>query len=62
MRHPDAVPFTISTILDVLAVVLVVLTRMRLAQEGTQYGRGVSRTQATRTGPSGLLRAVGARR
>jgi protein MpaA len=27
-----------------------------------EYGRGVSRTQATRTGPSGLLRAVGARR
>jgi predicted deacylase len=27
-----------------------------------EYGRGVSRTQATRTGPNGLLRAVGARR
>ncbi len=27
-----------------------------------EYGRGVSRKQATRTGPTGLLRAVGARR
>ena len=27
-----------------------------------EYGRGVSRRQATRTGPTGLLRAVGARR
>ncbi len=27
-----------------------------------EYGRGVSRKQATRTGPNGLLRAVGARR
>ena len=28
-------PFVISTILSALAVVLVVLTRMRLAKEGT---------------------------
>jgi protein MpaA len=27
-----------------------------------EYGRGVSHKQATRTGPTGLLRAVGARR
>ncbi len=27
-----------------------------------EYGRGLSRKQATRTGPSGVLRAVGARR
>ena len=27
-----------------------------------EYGRGVSRKQATRTGPTGLLKAVGARR
>lgn len=27
-----------------------------------EYGRGLSRKQATRTGPNGLLRAVGARR
>jgi protein MpaA len=27
-----------------------------------EYGRGVSRNQATRTGPTGLLKAVGARR
>jgi len=27
-----------------------------------EYGRGVSRTQATRTGPNGVLKAVGARR
>ncbi len=27
-----------------------------------EYGRGVSRTQATRSGPTGLLRAVGAHR
>jgi predicted deacylase len=27
-----------------------------------EYGRGVSRKQATRTGPNGVLRAVGARR
>ena len=33
MRHTDAMPFIISTILYVLAVVLVVLTRMRLAKE-----------------------------
>ncbi len=31
MRHNDAVPFVVSTILLVLAVVLVVLTRLRLA-------------------------------
>ena len=27
-----------------------------------EYGRGLSRKQAARTGPAGLLRAVGARR
>ena len=31
MRHNDAMPFIISTVLLVLAVVLVVLTRLRLA-------------------------------
>jgi hypothetical protein len=78
MRHTDAMPFLISTILFALAVVLVVLTRMRLVKENApvagrldtpttlavtvEYGRGVSRNQATRTGPTGLLRAVEARR
>lgn len=33
MRHTDSVPFIISTILYALAVVLVVLTRMRLAKQ-----------------------------
>jgi hypothetical protein len=33
MRQTDAMPFIISTILFVLAIVLVVLTRMRLAKD-----------------------------
>ena len=33
MRHTDPMPFIISTILFVLAVVLVVLTRLRLAKD-----------------------------
>jgi len=32
MRHTDPMPFIISTVLFVLAIVLVVLTRMRLAK------------------------------
>ena len=33
MRHTDPMPFIISTVLFVLAIVLVVLTRMRLAKD-----------------------------
>jgi protein MpaA len=36
--------------------------RFRGVAVTVEYGRGLSRRQATRTGPTGLLRAIGATR